>query len=21
MSLPKDRLQRVSIQFPDPWFK
>ncbi len=20
-SLPKDRLQRVSIQFPDPWFK
>ena len=21
LSLPKDRLQRVSIQFPDPWFK
>ena len=20
-ALPKDRLQRVSIQFPDPWFK
>ena len=20
-TLPKDRLQRVSIQFPDPWFK